>query len=78
VLYALLRRRFPALRRPGSGLVYGAGFFALMDEGALTALKLTPPPGRFPWQAHARGLVGHLVLGGAVEGALAVADAVAA
>lgn len=45
------------------GLLYGAGFFLLVDEGANRALGLTPDPRRFPWQAHARGLAGHLVYG---------------
>jgi len=35
---------------------------------------MTPGPGSFPWQAHARGLVGHLVFGLAAEAALSAAD----
>jgi hypothetical protein len=71
-LYGVLRNR---VRRfgVGSGIAYGAAFWLLMDEAALVALGLTPPPQEFPWQTHARGLAGHLVLGGAVE---AVFDAI--
>src|ERR1043165_1676518 len=70
-LYGLLRNR--TRLGIGSGLAYGAAFWLVMDEGANTLLNLTPPPQRFPWQTHARGLAGHLVLGGAIE---AVFDAV--
>lgn len=71
-LYGVLRNR---VRRfgIGSGIAYGAAFWILMDEAALALLGLTPPPQEFPWQTHARGLAGHLVLGGTVE---AVFDAI--
>jgi uncharacterized membrane protein YagU involved in acid resistance len=59
----------------GSGIAYGAAFWLLMDEAALTLLGLTPPPKEFPWQTHVRGLAGHLVLGATIE---AVFDAAAA
>jgi uncharacterized membrane protein YagU involved in acid resistance len=64
--YGILRNRAPRLGI-GSGLLYGALFFATMDEGVNTALKLTPPPKAFPWQTHARGLAGHLLLGALLE-----------
>lgn len=64
--YGLLRNRAPRLGS-GSGLLYGAIFFAAMDEGVITALKLTPPPKAFPWQTHARGLAGHLLFGALLE-----------
>lgn len=72
-VYGALR---PMLRRPGSGVVFGLAFWLLMDEAALTLLGLTPPPKKFPWQTHLRGLVGHLVLGATLEGAFAALDAV--
>jgi hypothetical protein len=53
------------------GLLFGAAFFLLIDEAANTALGLTPPPNAFPWQAHARGLAGHLVYGGVANAMLA-------
>jgi uncharacterized membrane protein YagU involved in acid resistance len=58
----------------GSGLAYGVLFWAAMDEGANTALKLTAPPNRFPWQTHARGLAGHLALGAVIEIVFDAAD----
>ena len=70
VAYGALRHALP--RAPiGSGLAFGALFWLAMDEGALTLLGLTPPPKEFPWQTHARGLVGHLVLGMVLEGTVA-------
>jgi len=45
-----------------------------MDEIGNVALGLTPGPRAFPWQAHARGLAGHLVLGLAAEGVMQAAD----
>lgn len=60
--YALMRRYWPAAGK-GQGLLFGTAFFGLVDEGANTALGFTPGPGAFPWQAHARGLAGHLVYG---------------
>ncbi|MGQ0561115.1 MAG: DUF1440 domain-containing protein [Gemmatimonadota bacterium] len=72
-LYGWLRHRRPEASA-GYGLLFGAAFFLLVDEGANTALGITPPPNRFPWQAHARGLVGHLVYGAAAESLLRGAD----
>lgn len=51
----------------GRGLSFGAGFYLLVDEIGNPALGLTPGPGAFPWQAHARGLVGHLAFGAVAE-----------
>lgn len=72
-LYAAVRRRIPA---PGAarGLGFGAALWLVADEGANPLLGLSPGPGAFPWQAHARGLVGHLVFGLAAEAALSAAD----
>jgi len=65
-LYGLLRNRLRALGI-GSGVAYGAAVWLLLDEAALTALGLAPPPQKYPWQTHARGLAGHLVFGAAIE-----------
>ncbi|HUE97181.1 MAG TPA: DUF1440 domain-containing protein [Longimicrobiaceae bacterium] len=67
--YSALRHRVPGVDA-GSGLVFGAAFFLLADEAGNVALGLTPGPRAFPWQAHARGLVGHLVFGVAAEVAI--------
>jgi len=65
-LYGLLRNRLRALGI-GSGVAYGAAVWLLLDEAALAALGLAPPPQKYPWQTHARGLAGHLVFGAAIE-----------
>jgi hypothetical protein len=74
-VYAVLRRRVPWASL-GFGTLYGALFWLAVDEGANTVLGLTPPPGEFPWEAHARGLGGHLVYGVATEAGLKLAEVV--
>jgi hypothetical protein len=74
--YAVMRRRFPATAAL-KGLPFGAGFFVLMDEVMNPALGFTPGPAAFPWQAHARGLGGHLVFGMVSEAMLEGLDRVA-
>lgn len=49
------------------GLLYGASFSLVVDEGLTPLLGLAPSPTRFPWQTHVRGFIGHLVYGAAVE-----------
>lgn len=73
--YGMLRRRL-AFRSLGMGLAYGAAFFLVFDEIGNVALGLTPGLRAFPWQAHARGLAGHLVLGLGMELTLRTLDAV--
>ena len=70
-VYGALRSRIPAAGFAG-GLGFGAAFWALMDEGAVYALGLTPGPASFPWQTHARGLAGHLVFGGVTDTTLSI------
>ncbi len=74
--YALLRRRYRAVEL-GRGLAFGTAFFLVVDELANAALGLTPGPRAFPWQAHGRGLAGHLVLGATTDAGLRVLDRVA-
>jgi hypothetical protein len=72
-LYGALRGRVPGVDA-GAGLLYGTAFFLVMDEGGNVALGLTPGPRAFPWQAHARGLAGHLAFGVAAEQAMRILD----
>lgn len=72
-LYAVLRRRYASLNRT-RGLGFGLAFFLLIDEMLNAALRLTPPPKAFPWQAHARGLVAHLAYAVAANTALDALD----
>lgn len=73
-LYAVLRRR-TSWASLGFGTLYGALFWLVVDEGANTALGLTPAPQEFPWESHARGFAGHLMYGVAAEAALQLGDA---
>lgn len=72
-LYGVLRNRSRKLGL-GSGLAYGVAFWLVMDETATAVLGVAPPPQRFPWQTHARGLAGHVVLGGMIEAAFDLVD----
>lgn len=75
-VYAVARRRFASVGRV-AGLGFGTMFWAVVDEGLVPALGLTPGPRAFPWQTHARGLAGHLTFGTVTDGTLRVLDAVA-
>ncbi|MGH3369085.1 MAG: DUF1440 domain-containing protein [Nocardioidaceae bacterium] len=74
-VYAVLRRRVGVVGR-AAGTVFGTGFWALLDEGVVPLLGLTPGPRAFPWQTHARGLAGHLSFGAVTDATLRVLDAV--
>jgi uncharacterized membrane protein YagU involved in acid resistance len=74
--YAVLRRRFHALGRT-AGLGFGTAFWALLDEGLVPTLGLTPGPRAFPWQTHARGFAGHLTFGTVTDGTLRLLDVIA-
>lgn len=73
MLYGAIRDRLPAsgLRR---GLLYGAAVSLLVDEGLIPLLGFAPGPLAFPWQTHARGLLGHLVYGAVAEAAMSGLD----
>ena len=62
ITYALLRRRWDGIAA-GKGLPFGTAFFLAVDELVNPLLGFTPGPAAFPWQAHARGLGGHLTFG---------------
>lgn len=72
-VYGLLRNRSRHVGL-GSGMAYGLAMYLAIDEGLMSAARLTPPPDAFPWQTHARGLAGHLILGLLLDGAFDVAD----
>ena len=74
--YAVLRRRVQVLGS-AAGTAFGTGFWAFLDEGLVPALGLTPGPTAFPWQAHARGFVGHLTFGTVTDGTLRLLDRLA-
>ena len=74
--YAVLRRRFHSVGRI-AGVGFGTAFWAVVDEGLVPALGLTPGPRAFPWQTHARGLAGHLTFGAVTDRTLRLLDAVA-
>ena len=71
-VYAVLRRRLGRV----AGVGFGTMFWAAVEEGLVPALGLTPRPGTFPWQMHARGLAGHLTFGTVTDGTLRLLDAV--
>ena len=73
VAYTRWRRRLPWLRA-GRGALYGLLLFLLNDEVAGRALRLTGRQRDYPWHAHARGLVGHVVLGVVTETVLNVLE----
>ena len=72
-LYAGLREQLR--KEDGShGIALGAGFWGIIDEGLNPALGLKPGPDRFPWQAHLRGLAGHVSYGVVTDGTLRILD----
>lgn len=74
--YAVLRHRVPTLAA-GGGLLYGLGLGLVEDEGINPLIGTSGPPGDYPWQAHVRGLVSHLVLGAVTHATLQALDTVA-
>jgi hypothetical protein len=65
-LYGAFRDRLPA-NNDGQDHLYGAalglGLFIVQDEGLNALTGLSADQRTYPWQAHARGLVAHLVFG---------------
>ncbi|TWI51015.1 hypothetical protein IQ22_03717 [Pseudomonas duriflava] len=55
-VYGALHEKMPGLSM-GRGSMFGLGLFLMQDEG------LSGRPQEYPWQAHARGLVAHVVYG---------------
>ncbi len=71
--YALVRDKLPG-KGPVRGLLYGLGMFLVQDEALNSATGLAARPQDYPWQAHARGLVAHLVYGVVTEMVLNVME----
>ena len=56
----------------GQGLLLGLAVFVLNDELLAPAAGLASGPRSYPWQAHFRGLIGHLAFGVATEAAISM------
>ncbi|RDV11309.1 DUF1440 domain-containing protein [Pontibacter diazotrophicus] len=69
MLYGVLRHKVKGLDT-GMGALYGFGLFVVMDEILAPALGLSSGPMAYPWQAHVRGLAGHLAVGMVTDGVL--------
>jgi hypothetical protein len=72
-LYAVYRHRVKGLDA-GRGLLYGLGLFIVMDEIVAPLAGLASGPLAYPWQAHARGLAGHLTVGVTTDAVLGLLD----
>jgi uncharacterized membrane protein YagU involved in acid resistance len=71
-IYGAMRDRAPFISK-GRGALFGLSLFLIQDEALNAISGLSARPSEYPWQAHARGLVAHLVYGvtmNAVFGAL--------
>ena len=66
MLYAAVRREAPVVAA-GHGTLLGLAMSLLEDELANPLLGLSAPQHRYPWTAHARGLIAHLVYGAVTE-----------
>lgn len=74
-LYGALHKRVGAVGAAG-GLAYGLGLFLLQDEGLNPIIGTSGTPGEYPWEAHWRGLVSHLVLGAVTNATVKALDQV--
>lgn len=72
-LYGVTRRSRSFLSA-GCGALYGLGLFVVVDEIAGPLTGLASSLKRYPWQAHARGLVAHVVLGITTETLLRITE----
>lgn len=73
VVYSIVRDRLPG-PGPVRGLLYGLTLFLAQDEALNAATGLGAKPQKYPWQAHGRGFVSHLVYGLVTEMALSFLD----
>ena len=56
----------------GRGFAFGVTTWAIEDEWATSRMGLAAAPTRYPWQAHGRGFLGHVVYGLTVDAVLRV------
>ncbi|PRY06437.1 uncharacterized protein DUF1440 [Pontibacter ummariensis] len=75
MLYSVLRHKVDWLSA-GKGSLFGVGLFVLQDETLAPLTGLASPPTAYPWQAHARGLAGHLAVGLVTDATLNLLDKV--
>lgn len=72
-IYGPLRRRVPWLSA-GKGSAYGLGLALVNDELLAPLLGLASGPTAYPWQAHARGVITHMIVGVGTEVGMDVLD----
>jgi hypothetical protein len=72
-IYGTVRSQYPAITA-GRGSLFGLGLFLLQDEGLNAMSGLSGKPDDYPWQAHGRGLLAHLVFGVVTESVLRLLD----
>ena len=70
-LYAVSREHLPG-SGPVRGALYGLGLFVLQDEMLNSLTGTAARPDKYPWQAHARGCVAHVVYGVVTDAVLSV------
>jgi hypothetical protein len=72
-IYGAVRDQFPAVTS-GRGTLFGLSLFLLQDEGINAITGLSGKPSDYPWQAHGRGLLAHLVFGVVTDSVLRLLD----
>jgi uncharacterized membrane protein YagU involved in acid resistance len=72
VLYSIVQDRLPS-SGAARGALYGLTIFLTQDEALNAATGLSGRPQDYPWQAHARGLIAHLVYGIVTDAVVTIA-----
>lgn len=75
-LYGVFRHEMDGLDT-GRGALFGLGLGILQDQLANSLLGTSGAPTEYPWQAHTRGLIGHVVYGVVTDMVLEILDEVA-
>lgn len=73
MLYSVFRHKIKGLDA-GRGSLFGFGLFVVMDEVIAPVAGLSSGPTAYPWQAHVRGLAGHLTVGVVIDATLNLMD----